>query len=62
MSSLEQIVLNYVNHQEQRLASQNLTLMTKTDIDLFLKISQFKKDNIMEGNNFFLKFTIITNK
>lgn len=62
MSSLEQIVLNYVNHQEQRLASQNFTLMTKTDIDLFLKISQFKKDNIMEGNNFFLKFTIITNK
>ena len=53
MSSLEQIVLNYVNHQEQRLASQNFTLMTKTDIDLFLKISQFKKDNIMEGNNFF---------
>jgi hypothetical protein len=55
MSSLEQIILHYVNYQEKRLVSQNLTSMSRSDTELFLKISQFKKDNIKEGNNFFLK-------
>ena len=52
MSSLNNIVDYFVKYHDDRLAAFNATKLEPSDVKLFLKIVQFKKDGIIQGNNF----------